>query len=450
MIPATMKRTPIFRCGIAAEFLVVATLLCFEAPPSSFASDQPVSAIQGTVNNLSGHTVRIRIEAFLLQTPDGSPAFAMECQTTADSEGRYMCRRVTPGRYILLAIPDRGRGLAISQSDILSSTFYPGTSDIEDAELVNVRPNTLNVFNYSLQQSPLFQISGRIDGEPKSADLTLYRLDNMRALKLDSGQIVKYDQATGTFTTGEVAEGQYLLSGTWQLTSASRERANSQVTIMGSVAVSVADGSASDVVLKPRSLTTLDGQLEVDGEHPGKAFQLQLQDIEDRQKEYRTIVKPNGDFHFTNLPSGRYQITELGIAGGYVSAVRVGGSTVESDQFDVPNSPQVQVEVNASLHSKTISGIVSDWNPGDSHAYVLARNQLNGEVQIAKTNANGQFSIGGLEPGEYDLYAWTSLGGIAYETRYGLRPYASNKVSISTNDVISMGQVSLPLVATTY
>jgi len=451
MLQTTMKVTALFRRGVAAELFILGVFLCLAIAPTSFASDPSSCLIQGNVTDVSGRADHIQIVAYLLRTPNGSPAFALECQTTADPEGHYSCARVSPGRYILLAIPGHGRGIALPQGDMLSSTFYPGTSDIEEAELVNVRSNTLNVFNFSLQQAPLFQISGRIDGKPKSPSLTLYRLDGMRSFKLDSGKIVKYNQQTGTFTIDEVTDGHYLITGTWQLTSASPGHTNSEVAAMGSVAVPIADGDMSDVVLKPRSLTTLDGQLEVDGERPGKSCQLQLQDIEDRQKEYRTVVSAKGDFHLTNLPSGQYRISELGIAGAYVSAVKVDGVSSASDQLNVSSDPQVQVEVNASLHSSTISGAVSDWSPGYSHVYVLARNELNGDVQIARTNASGQFSIGGLEPGEYDLYAWTSLGGIAYETRYGLKPYASNRVTVSTDDALSTGQVSLPLAeAVTY
>jgi hypothetical protein len=445
MIPAMMKVTTVFRFGTAAKFRVVATLICLQLLRGSLASDPPQGIIQGTINDVSGQAGSIKITAFLLRTPNGSPAFAMECQTTVDSEGRYTCPRVSPGRYILLAEPIRDRGLVASQSDMPSSTFYPGTNDIEEAELANVRSGASNVFNFSLQQRPLFQISGRIEGKPGSAALEIYRVDSARGFELPAGQTVKFDPATGIFAVGGIAEGHYLLTGVWQLASEPHRRLEPEVSAMGAVAITVGNNNVSDMELKPESLATLDGQLELDGERPGRSFHLRLLDVEDRQKKYDTTVGQDGEFRFANLPCGRYQIDNLSIAGAYVKAIKIGDLTITSGQFVVPSNPQARVKINASLHSKTISGSVSGWNPGDSYAYVLAKNNLSGDVQITKTNRIGQFSIGGLAPGEYDLYAWTSLEGIAYETRYGLGQYESEKVTVSTDDTLSAEGATVPL-----
>ena len=137
----------------------------------------------------------------------------------------------------------------------------------------------------------------------------------------------------------------------------------------------------------------------------------------------------------------------MGIAGALATDVTVGNLSEMPDRIVVTSSPRSEVEINAIRESKTISGNLSGWKLGEPRAYVLARNELNGDVQTTETDQNGRFSFSGLAPGEYDLFAWTSLEGIAFSTRGGLRPYERNKVTVSTDDSLSAGNVVVPLAA---
>jgi hypothetical protein len=126
-----------------------------------------------------------------------------------------------------------------------------------------------------------------------------------------------------------------------------------------------------------------------------------------------------------------------------VRFVKVGDLAPSAGQFLIPSDSSLHIEM--SLHSKTISGAVSDWNSADSRAHILAKNELTGDVHIAEIDQSGRFLIGDLAPGEYDIYAWKSFEGIAYRTLYGLKQYENNKVTVSADDNLSMGEVEVPL-----
>jgi hypothetical protein len=430
------------RCITAGPVVVVVLFLGLSYRSS--ASELPRSEIQGTVNELSDRGDRISVTAFLLQTPDGYPVFTTECRTHTDSEGNYRCSSIPPGHYILLASPSPSPSeLSAHQGDAPSPTFYPGTTDIENAELVKARPNALNVFNFSVLQRSLYQISGSIERKPSSVALTLYRLDVARAFKLTSREVVDYDPATGNFTINGVSNGQYLLVGNCYLNQAPHESPTLETPKMVSVVITVAGDNISDAVLTPKPLTTIDGQLEVDGAIPGRSFRLELQNTEDGRQKYEITVSPNGTFRLRDLPSGNYRIADLSLAGAYVRFVKVGDLAPSAGQFLIPSDSSLHIEM--SLHSKTISGAVSDWNSADSRAHILAKNELTGDVHIAEIDQSGRFLIGDLAPGEYDLYAWKSLEGIAYRTLYGLKQYENNKVTVSADDNLSMGEVEVPL-----
>jgi hypothetical protein len=445
-----MNTKIIFAHGITAGLLIMAAIPFLSSSQRSSASEPSRSRIEGTVNDFSGRLQRIRVTAFLLQTPDGYPVFTMACQTFTDSEGNYTCAEVPPGHYILLAYPSHSvNSPDLAQDDAPSPTFYPGTANIEDAELVRARPNMLNVFNFSMLQGPLFQISGRIDNKPGSAALALYRIDSARAFKLISDQIIKYDSTTGTFAVDGLPDGQYLLGGDLYFGSTIYGNSTPEAPKRGSAAITVAGGNVSNAVLEPKALTTIDGQVEIDGAIPGRSLNLELQDIEDAHQKYEIAVSPDGAFQFSNLPCGHYRISGVNLASAYVGSVKVGDLAQTLGQFIIPSDSRVHVEVNMSLHSDTISGAVSGGIPGNFHAYIVAKNELTGSVDIRETDQNGRFEIPGLAPGQYDLYAWKNLDGIAYETKDGLKKYERNKVAVAIGKGVQVETVVVPLIIST-
>jgi hypothetical protein len=441
-----MNSIKIFRRGVISGPLVVVALFYLGFTLMAGASEPPRSEIEGAISGSSGWAHRVNVTAFLLQTPNGYPVFKAECQTLTDSAGNYKCSSIPSGHYILLAYPSpSSKKLSVPQGDKPSPTFYPGTTDIEDAELVRARPNTLNVFNFSLQQRPIYPISGSIEGKPSSVSLDLYRIDAVRAYKLISGEFVRYDPATGNFTVKGVSKGQYLLAGNCYFNPTSHESLPLETLKTGSVAIIVAGDNVSNAVLTPSPITTIHGELEVDGAIPGRSFRLELQNAEDGRLKYEITVSPNGTFRLSGVLPGNYRIANIGLVGAYVQFVKIGDFAPTAGQFLIPSNSNVHIEMSMTLHAKTISGAVSNWTPGIYRPHVLAKNKLTGDVRITETDQNGRFSMSNLTPGEYDLYAWTSLDGIAYQTSYGLKQYKNNKTTVSTDDVLSIEKVEVPL-----
>ncbi len=415
---------------------------------ASDALEPPSGQITGTVNDPSGSQHRIRVSAFLLRTPNGYPVFTMTCQTVTDSEGNYACVKVPSGQYIILAnLTHSISGPSIAQEDMLAPSYYPGTTDVEDAELVRVRPDSLHVFNFSLAQGSLFQISGWVEGKPKSAVLALYRIDVVRGFKLPSELIAKYDPTTGLFVVRGVPDGQYVLTAHWYSSSISHDSSALETPLMGSLTKTVADSNVSNVVLKAAPLTVLDGHLEVDGAPPGQSLNLVLQSVDDSEQKYGIAVHLAGVFRLSNLPCGRYWISGVSLAGGYVQSVKVGDFAPTSGlMLMIPDNSRVHVDIGLSLRSEIILGSVSDWTPEDHHVYVLAKNETTRSMHLAEADGSGRFTIGGLAPGRYDLYAWTCLTGIAYETEYELKRYESEKVVVTTGEQMLGEPAVVPLI----
>jgi len=145
-----------------------------------------------------------------------------------------------------------------------------------------------------------------------------------------------------------------------------------------------------------------------------------------------------------NIPSGHYRFVLPKSEGLYVQSVKIGNASSLSGQFIISNSSRIHIEVNVSADTKVITGQIAGWDSMYPHAYVVAKNDLTGEASVAETDHNGRFLVKNLAPGEYDLYAWTSLQGIAYQTRYGLRRYEGDKITVSTDDS-ALNEVVVPL-----
>lgn len=430
--------------GIILRFLCVVIVLFLTACLRSSASELPRGEIEGSISDLPNHGHGVSVTAFLLHALRGYPAFTVECQTNTDYEGNYKCSSVPSGYYVLLACPIH-KFHSVLPKEAPSSTFYPGTTDIENVELVKVKSNTINVFSFSMLEESLYQVSGRVDSKPNSVSFELYRIDALRQFRITSGEVVKYDSATGNFMISGVSRGQYILEGNIYSKREPNDSSTDGTPQVGSKTIIVDDDNVSNLVITPESLANIYGQVEIEGAMPKYSFKLELQNVGDGHKIYEITISPSGTFRLNGVSPGNYLLTNQSLQNAYIQSVKIDNFVSTSGQFLINGTSNVHFKINMSLRSKTILGTVSDFPSGKYHAYVIAKNKLTGEVHITETDQRCRFSIGNLSPGEYSLYAWESLDGIAYHTSYGLKQYDNNKITVSTGDILSTGEVVVPL-----
>jgi len=167
-------------------------------------------------------------------------------------------------------------------------------------------------------------------------------------------------------------------------------------------------------------------------------------------------VKPDGSFELTNVPAGRYHFSVSGDAKAfnetYVDSATVGTKNVVDTGLNV-NGGIVVADVSVSSETGLIEGTVTA-EKGDpvADAVVVAvpnsrfRKQASRYQKVSADQA-GKFTIRGVRPGTYTLFAWEHLEGEEYQDAEFLRPYEDRGVEVKIEKA-SHQAVPLKVIAT--
>jgi hypothetical protein len=154
---------------------------------------------------------------------------------------------------------------------------------------------------------------------------------------------------------------------------------------------------------------------------------------------------------FVHLPEGEYQFEfPIKPAGTYISEMKQGGRSVyPNGVVSVGKSSAEPVEVIFSPGGATVSGKiageVSATRPARITLVPQGARQNNPMFYVRATSRDGTFSLSGIAPGQYKLFAFDSLPPSADENAAFLEPYQSSGRALVLDVNSSVSNLELPL-----
>jgi hypothetical protein len=158
-------------------------------------------------------------------------------------------------------------------------------------------------------------------------------------------------------------------------------------------------------------------------------------------------IAPDGEFSAKDNPWGRYAIRIIGLSpDAYIDEVRQGGvnvydagSNVTTDAFRFSTD---QITVNMKSNGGRIEGIVqtADRKPLSTTVVLVppvARRRNPSLYRVTTSDADGRFSLRGIQPGECKLFAWENAPGGAWQNAEFLASYESQGRVISIAPSVS-------------
>jgi hypothetical protein len=171
---------------------------------------------------------------------------------------------------------------------------------------------------------------------------------------------------------------------------------------------------------------------------PPEKIKISLHSLDTMPEAFATIigaisVDPNGDFSASDLPKARYTLQVTGLPEtAYVADIRQGGTTVFDAGLNFGNEPGATIEIVVDANGATIEGNVQsgDRKPFSNATVVLvppANHRQNALMyKSAQTDEKGNFSMKGVPPGEYTIFAWESVPPTAWMNTEFLAKYQSH------------------------
>jgi protocatechuate 3,4-dioxygenase beta subunit len=226
----------------------------------------------------------------------------------------------------------------------------------------------------------------------------------------------------GEFEIGNVAPG------TYDLVASATDPATRQ-TFYGKTPVEVRNGDVSGVSLVISRNLSLKGQVEIRGTQAAsikpESLSIQLQSLGPLSGG-GPPMKPdmNGNFSNDRLPEEKYRVLVNGLPqDGYIQDIRYGDASVFDDGFTLNPNSTLQVIVHSD--GLTLKGSVRSTNGQPVAAATIAlvppQAQRQNPVRFkqATTDDKGTFTIRGVAPGQYTIFAWENIYNQAWlNTRY--------------------------------
>jgi hypothetical protein len=202
----------------------------------------------------------------------------------------------------------------------------------------------------------------------------------------------------------------------------------------------VRDGNIENISLAMKPTVDVRGAVRVDGIETlpsNLRIVLQVDGAASRIPLYQLVatraapVGQDGGFAVSYVPPGRFRIGAVtGLPPAfYIEDVRQNGNSVFDSGFDVGSQPVDPIEIVIALGAGVIEGVIQKGpgNPSSKATVALtptsSRLQNRALYQSAVTDEKGRYTLRGVTPGDYKLYAWESIPANAYQNTGFLAKY---------------------------
>jgi hypothetical protein len=419
----------------------------------------PGGAISGHVSDQMGHPLEgVVIRAFRRRyTPYGKPLLSVVALTVTNDIGDYRMYWLSPGTYYLFAIlapvPSAANGAEIiNQSDdppdVFVSSFYPSGDDDSQAKAVSVEPGAeLRGMDFLLTRMKGIKVRGRITGGETGEHGTDVSVV-MRAKFIDPySERLAFAQAghidsDGKFEIPNVAAGKYTLTSRLTLPGFR------SLSFEEDVQVSNQDIINLQVALRPSP--KIQGRLITEGAEPLPQDRTVLlfnnyKTTAPVPESFGTGVQPDGTFTLSNVTPSVLLLELSGFPDNfYIRSARTDDGDVLTDGLDIREHSVDSLTVVVGSQGGTIEGTINNERRETvaGASVVLMANTTQRPVKTATTDSSGRFTIHGIAPGDYNLFAWEDIEPNAYYDPSFMQPYLSRGTSVHVDE---NGHVSLML-----
>jgi 5-hydroxyisourate hydrolase-like protein (transthyretin family) len=408
---------------------------------------------------------------------------------STNDRGEYRIFWVPPGEYFVRT--DVANNIVAFQQPKSSTvpllTYYPGTTDASRAVPVTVMPGQeVPAIDFPIESAPAFSISGKVS-VLVSGGLALPTGQSFRSvssffvvpqnaspgdrfpLTTNSKLIAGGNSASQTdfeFELHGIAPGSYYVYPLFL--SGQPGNANPGGGYYATrMAVDVFDKDVTGITGVIQRNPDLKFHVSLQGNPPPNPRQQQNQTairVQLRSQEALPPLvsgalstmqqaQPDGSITFPNLFPSKYKIAIPQVPGGYyIADIRQGSATLYNDGIlTVTGEEPAVVELTLKAGGASVQGVVRDKEGKPvtgSVVLIPSPPRRQNSLLYKRVTANpdtGQFTLNGVAPGEYRLFAWQKAPAGAEENEEFLAKYQNRGQSVTVTGDGAITSLSLDL-----
>lgn len=446
----------------------------------------PAAVIAGRVYDEDGEALpAVMVQALRYRYFRGKRRLTPSQTARTNDLGEFRLYGLAPGQYRISATyrPGLFGGFGVGQSasatrvtgsgadESYAPTYYPGTNDPSAASSVEVKTgDEFRGIDFMLLPTRTVRVRGRVfnavTGRP-GRDVMIWLMQrNTTVWTFSMNDRARVEQ-DGKFEIRGVTPGPYVLAANWW---------DEGMRYLTRIPVEVGSTDVTGIEVVIQRGPDLPGQLSVDGKEPGTASSSptptsagEKRAAEDSLTDLRVSLQPrddtpfwgntgrvkdDGTFTLENVGQGDYRVSVWRLPPDYyLKQARLGGEDVLEEGLSVAGGRLPgRLEVLVSSAGGRIDGnvLTEEEKPFSGARVVLVpekrRRDQRRLYKSTTTDQNGRFTLRGITPGEYKLFAWEKVEGGAYQDPEFLRPYEErgHKVRLEEGTRLSVGLELIP------
>ncbi len=413
----------------------------------------PGATISGRLQDEDGDRLPLApVEALQATYVSGRMALQQVKSTLTDDLGEYRLFWLPPGEYYIRA---RYKAASVEQPERYPAAFFPGVSDEEIAPLIRVTPaSETSAIDLRLSTTPVsgVTLSGRVtDSELADRNVAMVFVvprDRTVTLGTDASDAFKNeatDRSDGQFLIRGVPPGQYNLFPLVEDDDGNFRTVRIPIDVEDKAVEGISAALAPTVELRGR--VTLDGKpwsgavvlASLDG-LPGALLGASNGSLRAEAQAAAQMDPVTGEFVFPRVNPGRYAVrlaTSVDVPDGYVADVRQKDRSVFDGGVSVGADIPEPLELVLRTQGGTVTGTVFDSTlirPFARATVVLVPDDpRRHNLALYRTTASlpdGTFTLSGVAPGSYRLFAWQVVTAGAWENAAFMRRYEEHGVPV--------------------
>jgi protocatechuate 3,4-dioxygenase beta subunit len=353
-----------------------------------------------------------------------------------DDRGEYRISGIEPGEYYLGARPTPDGPLAI--------TYYPSTLELGKARVVVVREDDDIVgMDITAQPSAGYKVSGIVStpsglSAPESISFYMNPRDGAVADILDVLVHPTRNPATGEFEIANVLPGSYdLIAFAPVGRNAGQPFSVPDAVYVSRTRVDVGTQDVQGVTLALAPTVDVPGRITIEGDDKTISVNsIRVYPVaEDFSPAAVWLISPlrvdaSGQFIMPKALPLRYSFSaENVIEDVYISDIREGPTSIFDTGLRVGNTTPDPIEIVINPKGGSVEGVVLDANQkGVPYAAAVLVPQVSrrGVASFYKsvvTDSSGHYSIHGIAPGDYKIFAFESAPSRAWRNAEFIAPF---------------------------